>query len=41
MNCGVKVYRTDENGEVNITVDGNGKFCIELTTLVNNKSEGL
>lgn len=38
---GMKIYRSDEMGEVNINVNAYGKFCIKIATLVNNKSEGL
>ena len=37
--CGVRTYRTDENGEISIEVNRKGKitnfFCINLTKAVN------
>ena len=38
-NCGIRVYRTDKMGEINIIIDSDG--CIKITTLVNNNTEGL
>ena len=37
----IKIYRTDENGEISVIVDAKSKSCIKITTLVNNNSEGL
>ena len=36
IDLGVKVYRTDENGEIIITINNQ---CINLTTMVNNKTK--
>lgn len=40
MNCGAKVYRTDQMGEIIIKSDEKS-HCIKITTQVNNKNEGL
>ena len=42
MNFGAKVYRTDENGEVNINVNRKGNTTLyKISKYVNNKNERL